>query len=108
VVGGPRGDPVLEFAYGLTSKIPQNLGEWRFPWLLLEFSKAERKGDKEQARRWARLTFEACPLKPRLCPLYSMTTRCEFGMERRCKPRAWARARRQMKKTRSWYRKHPT
>ena len=105
VVGGPRGDPVLEFVYGLTSEVPRSFGEWRFPWLLLELSKAERKGDGELARRWARLAFEACPLKPRLCPLYSVTTRCEFGMERYCRPRAWARARRQLKKTRSWYRK---
>ena len=107
VVGGPRGDPVLEFVYGLTSEVPRSLGEWRFPWLLLELSKAERKGDGELARRWARLAFEACPLKPRLCPLYSVRTRCEFGMERRCRPRAWARARRRLKKTRGWYRKRP-
>ena len=91
-VARPKGDPVLEYVYGLTSEAPSSLGEWRFPWLLTELAKAVEKGDKAAARRWVRLIFAFCPAKPRLCPLYSLSSRCEWRMERRCRPLARYRA----------------
>jgi hypothetical protein len=107
VVGRPRGDPVLEYAYGLTRELPSGLGEWRFPWLLSEYRKAVAKGDQRLARRWARLIFQFCPSKPRACPLYVLTvSRCPFDLERRCRGFAQAERRRaeRPRKWRSWYR----
>jgi hypothetical protein len=107
VVGRPRGDPVLEYAYGLSREPPSSLGEWRFPWLLSEYSKAAAKGDAELARRWAQLIFQFCPSKPRACPLYVLTvSRCPYGLERRCRGFAQAERRRaaRPRKWRSWYR----
>ena len=89
VVAKPHGDPLLEYAYGFASTLPSSLGEWKFPWLVTEFWKARAKGDKRLARRWIRLIFTFCPAKPRLCPLYSMTVRCEWKLERFCRPLAY-------------------
>jgi hypothetical protein len=107
VVGRPRGDPVLEYAYGLTSELPGGLGEWQFPWLLSELRKAEARGDAKLARRWARLVFEFCPAKPRACPVYALTvSKCPYGLEKRCRGFARAEERRaeRPRKWRSWYR----
>ena len=106
VVGRPKGDPVLEYAYGLTRELPAGLGEWRFPWLLSEYSKALARGDQQLARRWARLIFQFCPSKPRACPLYALTvSKCPLGLERRCRGFAQAERRRaaRPRKWRSWY-----
>jgi hypothetical protein len=107
VVGRPRGDPVLEYAYGLTSELPSGLGEWQFPWLLSEYNKAETRGDAKLARRWARLVFEFCPARPRACPVYALTvSKCPYGLERRCRGFARAEERRaeRPRKWRGWYR----
>jgi len=106
VVGKPRGDPVLEYAYGFSREPPSSLGEWRFPWLLSELRKAETKGDQHLARRWARLIYTFCPSKPRACPLYVLTvSKCPYGLERRCRGFAQAERRRaeRPRKWRSWY-----
>jgi hypothetical protein len=107
VVGRPRGDPVLEYAYGLSRELPAALGEWQFSWLLSEYSKAVKRGDQQLARRWARLIFQFCPSKPRACPLYTLTvSRCPFNLQQRCRGFAQAEKRRaeKPKKWRSWYR----
>jgi hypothetical protein len=104
VVGRPKGDPVLEYAYGLTRELPAGLGEWQFSWLLSEYSKAVRRGDQQLARRWARLIFQFCPSKPRACPLYALTvSRCPFNLQQRCRGFAQAE-RRRMEKPRKWRR----
>ena len=107
IAGRPRGDPVLEYAYGLANELPGSLGEWQFSWLLGEYSKAVRRGDQRLARRWARLVFRFCPSKPRACPLYALTvSRCPYGLERRCRGFAQAEKRRRepARRWRSWYR----
>jgi hypothetical protein len=107
VAGRPRGDPVLEYAYGLSRELPAALGEWQFSWLLSEYSKAVKRGDQQLARRWARLIFQFCPSKPRACPLYTLTvSRCPFNLQQRCRGFAQAEKRRaeKPKKWRSWYR----
>jgi len=107
IVGRTKGDPVLEYAYGLSSELPAGLGEWRFSRLLAEYSKAVRRNDQQLARRWARLIFQFCPSKPRACPLYALTvSRCPFNLQPRCRGFAQAEKRRVEKprKWRSWYR----
>jgi len=106
VVGRPRGDPVLEFILGLTNEVPGSLGEWRFPWLLTEYRKAEALGKGREASRIAELIFRFCPAKPRVCPIYSVTvSSCPYNMEKRCRPRAWAESRGRARKTRSYFRR---
>jgi len=99
VVARPAGDPVLEYVYGFEKTPPASLGEWRIVWMVSEYYKAVRMGDKRRAGRWVRLIFRFCPYKPRMCPLYSLS-RCPFGLERRCRPLAWAEVRRRRRKWR--------
>jgi len=101
-VAEPRGDPLLEYAYGFASELPSGLGEWRFPWLVTELWKARAKGDNRLARRWARLIFAFCPAKPRLCPFYSLASECEWKLEPFCRPLAYrTKTRKQRKKWRA-------
>jgi len=106
VIGRPEGDPVAEYLYGLTSEQPVGLGEWSVSRLLLELRKAEALGDQRRARRAARLIYRFCPAKSSLCPMYSLTLKCPYGLEKRC--RGFARAEEQRvkrtKKWRGWYR----
>jgi hypothetical protein len=103
VVGRPRGDPVAEYLYGLSDALPTSLGEWSVPWLLGELRRAERLGDQKRARRAARLIYAFCPAKPSMCPMYSLTLKCPYGIEKRC--RGFARAEeRRVEKPRRWRR----
>lgn len=105
-VGRPRGDPVAEYLYGLSGALPTSLGEWSVPWLLGELRRAEALGDRKRARRAARLIYAFCPAKPSMCPMYSLTLKCPYGIERRCRGFARAEERRieKPRKWRSWYR----
>jgi hypothetical protein len=105
-VGRPRGDPVAEYLYGLTDALPVSLGEWSVSQLLGELRRAERLGDQKRARRVARLIYTFCPAKPSLCPMYSLTSKCPYGIERRCRGFARAEERRteRPRKWRGWYR----
>lgn len=105
IVAKPRGDPVGEYLYGLTSELPRSLGEWSVPWLLAEIRKAEALGDKARARRAARLVYQFCPAKPQTCPLYTLS-KCPYALEQRCRGFAQAERRRREtpRKWRSWYR----
>jgi hypothetical protein len=106
VVGRPEGDPVAEYLYGLTNEQPTGLGEWSVLRLLSELRKAETFGDQRRARRAARLIYLFCPAKPSMCPMYSLTLKCPYGLEKRCRGFARAEERRVEKprKWRSWYR----
>ena len=105
IVGRPKGDPVGEYLYGLTSELPRSLGEWSVPWLLAEMRRAEALGDRRRARRAARLVYQFCPAKPQTCPLYTLS-KCPYGLERRCRGFAQAERRRagRPRKWRRWYR----
>ena len=105
VVGRPRGDPVAEYLYGLSDALPTSLGEWSVPWLLGELRRAERLGDQKRARRAARLIYAFCPAKPSMCPMYSLTLKCPYGIEKRCRGFARAEERRTEKprRWRRWY-----
>jgi hypothetical protein len=105
VVGRPRGDPVAEYLYGLTDALPTSLGGWSVPWLLGELRRAEALGDQKRARRAARLIYTFCPAKPSMCPMYSLTLKCPYGIEKRCRGFARAEERRVEKprKWRGWY-----
>jgi hypothetical protein len=106
VVGRPRGGPVAEYLYGLTDALPTSLGEWSVPRLLGELRRAEALGDQRRARRAVRLIYTFCPAKPSMCPMYSLTLKCPYGLERRCRGFARAEERRieKPRKWRSWYR----
>jgi hypothetical protein len=106
VVGRPEGDPVAEYLYGLTNAKPTGLGEWSMSRLFSELRKAEALGDQRGARRAARLIYTFCPAKPSMCPIYSLTLKCPYGIEKRCRGFARAEERRteRPRKWRGWYR----
>jgi hypothetical protein len=105
VVGRPEGDPVAEYLYGLTNEQPVGLGEWSVLRLLSELRRAETLGDQRRARRAARLIYTFCPAKPSLCPMYSLTLKCPYGLEKRCRGFAYVEKRRieKPRKWRGWY-----
>ena len=104
-VGRPRGDPIAEYLYGLSDALPTSLGEWSVSWLLGELRRAEMLGDQRRARRAARLIYTFCPAKPSLCPMYSLTLKCPYGLEKRCRGFAYVEKRRieKPRKWRDWY-----
>jgi len=118
VVGRPRGDPVLEYVYGLTNVRPPP-GTWSWARLASEAVRysnmakiAREMGLVEDARRYARyatryarLAFDACPrLRQGGCPLTDvLAMRCPFGLERRCR----MFMKRREKKWRRWFRRKP-
>ncbi|ABL79251.1 hypothetical protein [Thermofilum pendens] len=72
---------------------------------------AKRRGMKQLASRFLResrqhlrVAFHMCPYRPHMCPLYDVWTgKCPVGLEDRCRPLAWSKAR--PKKIRGWFRK---
>jgi len=99
VVASPRGDPVLEYVYGLSPRAPPT-ADLYFPlreYKRLEALSAVKPEYKEHLARLARLIHANCTFKPTPhCPVYGLAQKCSLhpGMERRCRMLARPRRRR--------------
>jgi len=102
VIASPEADGAELYVYGATGNVPKISGTRRWLEYVQSYKQyralaeeARKKGDRRAgyfervARRYGDLVFELCPYKPHRCPLYSFH-KCSVGMERACRPRAWA------------------